>query len=92
MMAKIINAKSQIGKTKKCESEIVLEFAETGNDRWINVYNGRTCIYQLIKIGYEWGLQSMDFRCANTDHLRQIADKLDELNGVELPEFLKEQA
>lgn len=50
------------------------------------------CISQLIKIGDEWGLQSMDFRVTNTDHLRQIADKLDELNGVELPEFLKEQA
>ena len=29
---------------------------------------------------------------ATSDDLRQIADKLDELNGVELPECLKEQA
>ena len=91
-MSKIINAKSQIGKTEKCESETMLEFAETGNQRWINVYKERLCICQLIKIGGEWGLQAMDFRVTNTYYLRQIADKLDELNGVELPEFLKEQA
>ena len=60
----------------------MLEFAETGNDRWLNVYDGRVCISQLIKLNGTWGVQAVDFRITRTDHLRQIADKLDELNGV----------
>lgn len=86
-MSKIINAKSQIGKTEKCESEMMLEF-EFRDGLISGIRKNKLAVCTIDEIGELFWISADCDSC----ELRQIADKLDELNGVELPEFLKEQA
>lgn len=89
MMTKIINAKSQIGKTEKTESEMMLLNFDDVIDTTITVRRSDGKFVAIIK---DKILMCVRSNFATSGDLRQIADKLDELNGVELPEFLKEQA
>lgn len=62
----------------------MLEFDQTGHDDWVNVISPKddVCLTQLIKRDGKWGAQLFVFRIENSDFLRQIADKLDELNRM----------
>ena len=94
-MAKIINAKSQIGKTEKCESETMLEFVATEHHTRVEIkqHRKRSATGHLVRDAGTWVFySSTSSPLMTSDFMRQIADKLDELNGFELPEILKEQA
>lgn len=60
----------------------MLEFKETVYEDCVNVIDLEkdSFVTQLLKIDGKWGSQAFVFRLENTDHLRQIAGKLDELN------------
>lgn len=78
-MIKTINAKSQIGKTEKCESEMMsLDFDDV-IDNTITVRRDDGKFVAIIKDNV---LMCVRPNFATSDDLRQIADKLDELNGL----------
>lgn len=60
----------------------MLEFADVGFENVVNVYEkgGKRCLCQLLRLKGVWGIQNLIFRIEDTHLLRQIADKLDEMN------------
>lgn len=60
----------------------MLEFRKNGSDRWINIFENSILIAQLMQRDGVWGAECFAYRIDNSNMLRQIADKLDELNHV----------